>query len=38
MKVAEGGGLEEEEENIEVLETDIDKAMEMIATGEIKRC
>ncbi|HBN6701719.1 TPA: GDP-mannose pyrophosphatase NudK [Elizabethkingia anophelis] len=36
MKVAEGGGLEEEEENIEVLETDIDKAMEMIATGEIK--
>lgn len=36
MKVAEGGGLEEEEENIEVLETDIDKAMDMIATGEIK--
>lgn len=36
MKVAEGGGLEEEEENIEVLETDIDKAIDMIATGEIK--
>ncbi|OPC06488.1 GDP-mannose pyrophosphatase [Elizabethkingia ursingii] len=36
MKVADGGGLEEEEENIEVLETGIDKAMDMITTGEIK--
>jgi len=36
MKVTEGGGLEHEEENIEVLEISIDRAMEMIATGEIK--
>ena len=32
MKVADGGGLEEEEENIEVLETGIDRAMDMITT------
>lgn len=36
MKTGNGGGLEEEEENIEVLEIDIDHAMEMINTGEIK--
>jgi len=36
MKVAEGGGVEHEEENIEVLELDIDRAMHMIDTGEIK--
>jgi GDP-mannose pyrophosphatase NudK len=36
MKVTEGGGLEHEEENIEVLELGIDKAMNMIESGEIK--
>jgi GDP-mannose pyrophosphatase NudK len=36
MKVTEGGGVEHEEENIEVLELDIDKAISMIETGEIK--
>ncbi|GHN01239.1 hypothetical protein WSM22_27280 [Cytophagales bacterium WSM2-2] len=36
MKVTEGGGVEQEEENIEVLEIGIDRAMAMIATGEIK--
>lgn len=36
MKVNEGGGVAHEEENIEVLEIDIDKAMNMISTGEIK--
>lgn len=36
MKVTEGGGVEHEEENIEVLEMQIDKAMKMIETGEIK--
>lgn len=36
MKVAEGGGIEHEEENIEVLEIKIDEAMKMIETGEIK--
>jgi len=36
MKVNEGGGVEHEEENIEVIETDINKAMQMIETGEIK--
>ncbi|MEP6793088.1 MAG: GDP-mannose pyrophosphatase, partial [Saprospiraceae bacterium] len=36
MKVNEGGGAEHEEENIEVLEMNIDKAMEMITNGEIK--
>ena len=36
MKVNEGGGVEHEEENIEVLEMEIDKAMKMIETGEIK--
>jgi len=36
MKVSEGGGVEHEEENIEVLELSIDKAMKMIESGEIK--
>ena len=36
MKVAEGGGVEHEEENIEVLEITIDDAMSMIKTGDIK--
>jgi nudix-type nucleoside diphosphatase (YffH/AdpP family) len=36
MKINEGGGIEEEQENIEVLELDFEKAYSMIATGEIK--
>lgn len=36
MKVSDGGGVEHEEENIEVLEMEIEKAMKMIETGEIK--
>ena len=36
MKVNEGGGLEEEQENIEVLELPMDRAMQMIDSGEIK--
>ncbi len=36
MKVSEGGGLEEEQENIEVLELDFDLAYDMIGNGEIK--
>jgi hypothetical protein len=36
MKVSNGGGLEEEQENIEVLELPFDKAMNMIGAGEIK--
>jgi len=36
MKVSEGGGVEEEQENIEVLELDFDQAYDMISTGEIK--
>ena len=36
MKVTDGGGIEHEEENIEVLEIDIDQAMSMVQTGEIK--
>lgn len=36
MKVTEGGGLEHEEENIEVMEILIDEAMNMITHGEIK--
>ncbi|PWQ97839.1 GDP-mannose pyrophosphatase NudK [Leucothrix arctica] len=36
MKVSEGGGLEHEQENIEVLELSFDDAYEMIETGEIK--
>ncbi|MDC7998043.1 GDP-mannose pyrophosphatase NudK [Gilvibacter sediminis] len=36
MKVSEGGGLEEEQENIEVLELAFDDALAMIDSGEIK--
>jgi len=36
MKVTEGGGVDHEEENIEVLEVAIDAAMKMMETGEIK--
>ena len=36
MKVHEGGGVAEEQENIEVLEISIDQAMAMIKSGEIK--
>lgn len=36
MKVGEGGGVEHEEENIEVLEIEIEQALKMIDHGEIK--
>jgi nudix-type nucleoside diphosphatase (YffH/AdpP family) len=36
MKISDGGGVEYEEENIEVLELDIVQAMRMIESGEIK--
>ncbi|WP_282089996.1 GDP-mannose pyrophosphatase NudK [Aquimarina algiphila] len=36
MKVSDGGGLSEEQENIEVLELDFDTAYKMIYSGEIK--
>jgi GDP-mannose pyrophosphatase NudK len=36
MKVNEGGGVEHEQEEIEVLEIGYDQAMVMIGTGEIK--
>ena len=36
MKVSEGGGLQHEQENIEVLELDFDEAYNMIHTGEIR--
>jgi len=36
MKVTDGGGIEHEEEDIEVLEFNINTAMNMIAAGEIK--
>jgi len=36
MKVSEGGGLEEEQENIEVIEYGFDEAIGMISSGEIK--
>jgi len=36
MKINDGGGLLHEEENIEVLELDIDEAMEMITSGDIR--
>lgn len=36
MKVNEGGGMEHEQEDIEVLEISIDDAFKMISTGEIK--
>lgn len=36
MKISDGGGLSEENEDIEVLELDMDDAFNMISTGEIK--
>lgn len=36
MKVSEGGGIDEEHENIEVLELDFQQALDMMASGEIK--
>jgi nudix-type nucleoside diphosphatase (YffH/AdpP family) len=36
MKTTDGGGLEEEGEDIEVLELSFDEALKMIDTGEIK--
>ncbi len=36
MKVNEGGGVEHEEENIEVIEINIDEAMAMVSNGAIK--
>jgi nudix-type nucleoside diphosphatase (YffH/AdpP family) len=36
MKISEGGGLANEQENIEVLELSFDQAYDMIASGEIK--
>lgn len=36
IKTTEGGGLEEEGEDIEVLELSFDKTLEMIDSGEIK--
>lgn len=35
LKISNGGGLEEESEEIEVIEMDFDKALKMISTGEI---
>jgi hypothetical protein len=35
MKISDGGGLEEETEEIEVLEIDFNKAFTMIQNGEI---
>ncbi|PWJ54077.1 nudix-type nucleoside diphosphatase (YffH/AdpP family) [Dyadobacter jejuensis] len=36
MKVNEGGGVDHEEENIEVLEMEIDQALAMVESGDIK--
>ncbi len=36
MKVSEGGGLDHEQENIQVLEMPFDEAYAMIETGELK--
>ncbi len=36
MKISEGGGLESEQEEIEILELNFDDALKMIKTGEIK--
>jgi GDP-mannose pyrophosphatase NudK len=36
MKISEGGGVYEENENIEVLEIPFQQALQMIKTGEIK--
>ena len=36
MKISEGGGAEDETENIEVLELSFPEALEMVRTGEIR--
>jgi|SRR5690606_35031852 len=36
MKVSDGGGLDEEQEDIQVLKVDFSKAWEMVQNGEIK--
>jgi GDP-mannose pyrophosphatase NudK len=36
MKIGEGGGIQHEQENIEVMEIDFTSALEMIRTGEIR--
>jgi GDP-mannose pyrophosphatase NudK len=36
MKVTEGGGIAQEQEDIEVLELSLDQAMQMVGSGEIK--
>ena len=36
MKVSEGGGLKEEKEDVEVIETSFEEAIQIIDTGEIK--
>lgn len=36
MKINDGGGIQEEQEDIEVVELDFDKAFNMIASGAIK--
>jgi GDP-mannose pyrophosphatase NudK len=36
MKVADGGGVADEQENIEVLELKLEDAMQMLKTGEIR--
>lgn len=36
MKVTDGGGIAQEQEEIDVLELPFDKALQMIETGEIK--
>ncbi len=36
MKIHEGGGIEHEQENIEVLEITIEQAISMVGNGEIK--
>ena len=36
MKISEGGGIEQEQEHIEVLEIPFAAALQMISTGEIK--
>ncbi|MBV8252415.1 MAG: GDP-mannose pyrophosphatase NudK [Chitinophaga sp.] len=36
MKINNGGGLEQEQEEIEVMEVPIDRALEMVESGEIK--
>lgn len=36
MKVHDGGGIEHEQEDIEVMEVILDKALQMVKEGEIK--